>query len=121
VTRNVITGTVLSGIRVDSFYPDAPTSGTVLSDNNIRSAGADGISVGLDTADLVPNTRIEGNRVSRSVDDGIDVARAGTFIAANRADHNGDLGISAPLEVIDGGGNHAFGNGNPAQCTNIAC
>jgi hypothetical protein len=23
--------------------------------------------------------------------------------------------------VIDGGGNRAAGNGNPAQCTNIAC
>jgi hypothetical protein len=23
--------------------------------------------------------------------------------------------------VVDGGGNHAAGNGNPAQCTNISC
>jgi hypothetical protein len=23
--------------------------------------------------------------------------------------------------VTDGGGNHAAANGNPAQCTNVAC
>jgi hypothetical protein len=34
---------------------------------------------------------------------------------------NGDLGIEAVPGVIDGGGNHAHGNGNPGQCTNISC
>ena len=34
---------------------------------------------------------------------------------------NGDLGIEAVFGVTDGGGNKAFGNGNPLQCTNITC
>jgi hypothetical protein len=35
--------------------------------------------------------------------------------------HNGDLGIEAVLGVTAGGGSKAHGNGNPAECTNIAC
>jgi parallel beta-helix repeat protein len=121
VTRNLVMGTVRDGIRVDSFEPDAPATGTVVRGNVVRRAGVDGISVGTETANPVPNARIETNHVARSADDGIDVARAGTRVADNTARRNGDLGISAVLGVIDGGGNHAFGNGNPAQCTNIDC
>jgi parallel beta-helix repeat protein len=121
VTRNLVTGNVRDGIRVDTFEPDAPAAGTVVRANVVRSTGVDGISVGTETDNPVPNTRIVGNHVRRSADDGIDAARAGTLVAHNTAHHNGDLGISALLGVIDGGGNHAFGNGNPAQCTNIAC
>ena len=35
--------------------------------------------------------------------------------------HNGDVGIEAVPGVIDDGGNTAHGNGNPAQCLNLAC
>ena len=31
------------------------------------------------------------------------------------------LGIEAVFGVTDGGGNRAHGNGNPSQCTNVAC
>ncbi len=51
----------------------------------------------------------------------VDRTAATSHRPANAAKRNGDLGISALLGVIDGGGNHAFGNGNPAQCVNIAC
>jgi parallel beta-helix repeat protein len=122
VTHNLVVGTARDGIRVDAFAPDDfPTTDTVIRGNIVRDADVDGISVGTDTGNPVPNTRIESNRVSRSADDGIDVARAGTLVAANTAGHNGDLGISAVLGVIDGGGNHAFGNGDPAECLNVAC
>ena len=122
VTHNLVDGSARDGIRVDAFLPDdAPTTGTVIRGNIVRNTDVDGISVGTETGNPVPNTRIEGNHVSRSADDGIDVARAGTLVADNTAKRNGDLGISAVLGVIDGGGNHAFGNDNPAQCTNIAC
>jgi len=49
------------------------------------------------------------------------VRRAGTLLRANAANRNGDLGISAVAGVIDGGGNHAAGNGNPAQCEGVSC
>jgi hypothetical protein len=40
---------------------------------------------------------------------------------ANRALRNHDLGIEPVRSVIDGGGNVARHNGDPRQCTNIAC
>jgi hypothetical protein len=49
------------------------------------------------------------------------VDAAGTTVTRNIANRNHDLGIKAVPGVIDGGHNHAFGNGNPIQCLNIAC
>jgi hypothetical protein len=56
-----------------------------------------------------------------NVDDGFDVQAPGTRLRGNTADKNGDLGIEADPGVVDAGGNHATGNGNPAQCTNVVC
>jgi len=42
-------------------------------------------------------------------------------ITRNIANDNGDFGIVSGAENIDGGGNRAFGNGNPLQCLNILC
>jgi len=33
----------------------------------------------------------------------------------------GEVGIEAVPGVTDGGGNRAHGNGNAAQCLNVAC
>jgi parallel beta-helix repeat protein len=54
-------------------------------------------------------------------DDGIDVESPATTLARNLALHNGDFGIEAVTGVTERGRNKASGNGNPAQCTNIAC
>jgi hypothetical protein len=54
-------------------------------------------------------------------DDGIDVRAPGTTVTRNTANANHGLGISAVPGVIDGGGNRAAGNGDPAQCINLAC
>ena len=61
------------------------------------------------------------NVASGNGDDGIDVDDAGTTITSNTANDNGDYGIEAVPDVIDGGGNKARGNGNPAQCLNVSC
>jgi parallel beta-helix repeat protein len=122
VAGNLLLGTAHDGVRVDTFAPDdLPTIGTVILDNVVRGAGVDGVSVGTETSNPVKNTHIESNRVSRSTDDGIDVRRADTVLADNAANNNGDYGIEAVGGVIDGGGNKAHGNGNPAQCLNILC
>jgi hypothetical protein len=42
-------------------------------------------------------------------------------LVGNIAVHNGDLGIEAVVGVTDGGGNHAAANGDPRQCTHVAC
>ena len=61
------------------------------------------------------------NRSFGAQDDGIDVDSASTRLGENTASRNHDLRIEAVFGVIDGGGNKASGNGNPAQCTNIVC
>jgi hypothetical protein len=67
------------------------------------------------------DTLLERNIAIGAGDDGIDVDGAATTMIRNLASHNGDLGIEAVSGVTDGGGNHAVANGNPAQCTNVAC
>jgi hypothetical protein len=41
-------------------------------------------------------------------------------LRGNVAVHNGDVGIEAVPGVADGGGNRAYANGSPLQCTNIS-
>jgi len=62
-------------------------------------------------------TLIARNSADRSGHDGIETDAPGTTLSRNSANRNHDLGMEAVPGVIDGGGNHAFGNGNPAQCT----
>ena len=64
---------------------------------------------------------MERNTANSNGDDGIDAAASGTTVTANTANDNTDLGIEAVPGVIDGGGNKASGNGNPAQCLNVRC
>ena len=71
-----------------------------------------------DQSDL--NT-VEGNTANGNGDDGIDVQNANTTLTSNTANDNVDFGIEAVPGVIDGGGNRAFGNGNPLQCLNVVC
>jgi parallel beta-helix repeat protein len=91
--------------------------GSVVRRNHIRGAGEDGVHV-MTTA---KRTRLGGNRVRHSKDDGIDVENRRTKLTKNRALRNRDLGIEAVRGVIDGGGNVARHNGDQRQCTHIAC
>jgi hypothetical protein len=68
-----------------------------------------------------PDTLVQANRVTANGDDGIDVRGPASTLTRNSAKRNADLGIEAITEVIDDGGNRAFGNGNPLQCLNVAC
>jgi nitrous oxidase accessory protein NosD len=52
---------------------------------------------------------------------GVAVDFPGTVLSGNEADFNERLGIQAVPGTIDGGGNRARGNGDPRQCTVIAC
>jgi hypothetical protein len=90
---------------------------TIVSGNHVTSKLADGILVDSGAT----GTLLVRNLAIRSGDDGIDVDAPATTVTRNIANHNHDLGIEAVPGVIDGGGNHAAGNGNPAQCINIDC
>jgi parallel beta-helix repeat protein len=88
-----------------------------ISHNRIASNEGDGVFATDGTSGVV----FAYNVASDNGDDGIEVRDPENTIAHNRADNNGDLGIEAVAGVIDGGGNKAFGNGNPLQCLNVEC
>jgi hypothetical protein len=95
-------------------------------DNTVRQSREDGVVVdllGFDTGDEGCGTAsvIQGNRTRNNGDDGVDVDCVGATVTQNKATKNGDLGIEAVEGTIDGGGNRAFGNGNPLQCLNVRC
>ena len=65
---------------------------------------------------------VQDNSANRNGDDGIDMAEeAPSVVARNSANRNHDLGITVIEGVVDGGGNSAWGNGNPLQCLFIVC
>jgi parallel beta-helix repeat protein len=116
ITRNAGNGLHLDG---DSG-PYAPEG--EIRDNRVVRNGADGIRT---TNVWGGDTVIEGNRTERNRDDGIDVdigEYGGPIVVrGNRAFFNLDLGIEADPGTIDGGGNRARHNGNPAQCVGVSC
>jgi hypothetical protein len=123
-SNNVISLNVIHGaptpIAVEAYGPF--TSGTVVSRNAVDGAHGDGISVDVvHPGGLVTGTVITSNIVTRAGDDGIEVGAASATLTGNGAFHNDDLGIEAVAGVTDGGGNHAAGNGNLLQCTNVFC
>jgi parallel beta-helix repeat protein len=127
VARNTVIDSIRYGIEVDDFQDEghSPVNGTVLRDNVVEG-GAEGIAIGPEAGGVVLNTLIEHNVVSGALDDGIQLIGPSTgletsTITRNVAVHNGDLGIETVPGTIDGGGNHAAGNGNPLQCLNITC
>lgn len=123
-TGNVIEGNIVlrfhqAGIRVASFEAEGgpPTAGNTVTRNLVRGPAVDGVLVEATAVD----TFLARNIAIGAGDDGIDVDSSATTITRNLALHNSDLGIEAVPGVADGGGNHAAGNGNPAQCTNVVC
>ena len=122
VASNLLRSNSGHGIFIEILYEDA--GGMVIAGNRSVTNGVDGIHFGREMMD--PDTHIQvselrGNRTDRNGDDGIDVRSDKVALVANRASSNFDLGIEAIAGVLDGGGNRAFGNGNPLQCVNIAC
>jgi len=91
--RNTVRGNLVKGSRVDGFLVNPKDDHTLLRHNTARGAGDDGFDVDSRTAKLTKNLALR----------------------------NGDLGIAAVRAVRDGGGNKASGNGDPRQCTHIAC
>jgi parallel beta-helix repeat protein len=123
-TRNVIADNTVvrfdrGGIRLAAFESEGgpPTSGNTVRENLVWGTTVDGVLVESTAA----NTVLDRNIAVSAGDDGIDVDNASTTLTRNLALHNGDLGIEAVPGVTDGGGNRAARNGNPAQCTNVAC
>ena len=114
--RNIVTAPG-PAIIVTKLEAAVAPQDTIVSGNHVTSKLGDGILVDNGAT----GTLLVRNLAIRSGDDGIDVDAPATTVTRNIANHNHDLGIEAVPGVIDGGGNHAAGNGNPAQCINIDC
>lgn len=104
------------GIRI------AAARDTRVEKNSTSSNSEDGIRAD----DGSSATLLRRNTADRNSDDGIDVEELeadglDTTLTHNVANFNGDFGIETVEGVTDGGGNTAFGNGNPLQCLNVAC
>lgn len=90
-------------------------------DNTVSGAGPGSDVGGIRVAAGAMNNVLLSNTASGSADDGISVDEPTTTLTANRAFGNADFGIQAVAGVVDGGGNSAWGNGNPLQCLNVQC
>jgi parallel beta-helix repeat protein len=115
VVRNEVSESLI-GIRI------AAARDTRVENNSVSSNSEDGIRVDDDSS----ATSLRGNTANGNAHDGIHLQELETDVQAttlkrNVANFNGDLGIEAVPGVIDGGGNRAFGNGNPLQCLNVHC
>lgn len=121
VADNVVSRTKQDGIGIAAFDPTDPASPvpnrTEVRGNVVRRASGDGVRVGVGA----DGTMLERNHISGAGDDGIEVDSAAAVLTRNAAFFNHDLGIEAVAGVTDGGGNRAHGNGNPVQCTGVAC
>jgi parallel beta-helix repeat protein len=117
VDRNVVVGGRGPAISVTSLDNPETSDRNLISRNVANSRVYHGIVVNADATD----TLIRRNTASGNAKEGIKVEAAGTTVVRNTANRNHDLGTEAVLGVTDGGGNRAFGNGNPLQCTNVAC
>jgi hypothetical protein len=121
IARNVVGGSSKAGIVVGLFPSETgghPSGvATVIRGNRLRRGNLDGLLV----RKTALGTVLRRNRAHGSKDDGFDVESRTATLAGNSAVGNADLGIEAVRGVIDGGGNRASGNGDPRQCTNIAC
>jgi parallel beta-helix repeat protein len=119
VARNAFTRGRGVGIQVGAeLASPIPSSDNKLVRNEASRNASDGILI----LGLAQNTTLFGNVANGNAADGIHVLSAATELTRNLASRNGNLGIEAVPGVTDSGGNHAFGNGNPLQCSStIAC
>jgi parallel beta-helix repeat protein len=100
-------------IGIELFNTDA----SVLSDNHIRTSVGDGIHSFTGSS----GNLFKKNHADKNGANGIEIADAGNTITKNHADKNTNFGILAAAGNIDGGGNKAHHNGNPAQCVGVTC
>jgi parallel beta-helix repeat protein len=105
------------GIRLGINAPSIGGAKNLVSRNLVRGSHADAFIV-LKKDD---HSVLRRNVAIGAGDDGFDINSKTAKLTGNRAVRNGDLGIEAVRGVIDGGGNIARRNGDPRQCTNIAC
>jgi parallel beta-helix repeat protein len=117
VVHNVVVRTHRAGIRLGIRHPFLGGAHNVVRRNLVRDSQADGFAVNRKDG----HSLLKRNVAKHSGDDGFDIRSRTAKLTGNRALRNVDLGIQAVRGVNDGGGNIARHNGDPRQCTHIAC
>lgn len=88
--------------------------------NTADSNNAEGIVV-TGVTSVATGNLLDRNTSSSNNADGILVSGSGHTIRSNTARNNDGWGIYAAPGNVDGGGNRASGNAEPAQCFNVTC
>jgi parallel beta-helix repeat protein/predicted outer membrane repeat protein len=104
----------------DGIGLEALSLSNVIVRNVVRNNSGDGIYI-ADAAPAAQGNRIEYNTVSNNSGGGIYVNAAAHTITGNVVESNDGWGIYAVPGNINGGGNVAAGNAEPAQCFGIVC
>ncbi len=117
IARNVVLDARATGIRLAVRRPAIGGGHNVVRHNLVRRSGGNGFQVNKRD----DHSLLKRNVARRAGNDGFDVGSRTAKLTRNRAVRNHDLGIDAVRGVRDGGGNKASGNGDPRQCTHIAC
>jgi hypothetical protein len=116
IARNAFTDSV-AGLLVRG-------SGATIERNDLSRNNYFGLGV-FDTQAVVDrnvaNDNFHPSLSSDAVGDGIEIYVPGAVVSRNEAHRNENYGIQALPGTIDGGGNRARNNGNPAQCVGVRC
>jgi Right handed beta helix region len=115
VAHNVVGGGRGAGIRLG--FDQEGGANNLVRRNLVSASAGDGFVV----AEGDNHSLLKRNVATGAGDDGFDVNNSSAKVTRNQAAGNRDLGIEAVAGVIDCGGNRASGNGDPRQCTNVAC
>ncbi len=111
---NVVSGNS-GGIALEAL-----SLSNVIVRNTVTNNSGEGIYI-ADPAPAAQGNVIEFNTTGSNTGGGIFVNAAAHIIRGNIADLNDGWGIYATAGNIDGGGNAATGNAEPAQCFTIVC
>jgi parallel beta-helix repeat protein len=135
LTKNYATGNVLEGIEVQGgaravldknessgnresgILIAQAAAGAVVKKSTTEGNSLNGITVDPDC----PDALLERNTARGNLLAGIDTANASTTLRKNTADSNLGRGITAPVGVIDAGGNRASHNPDEDCSPSISC
>jgi parallel beta-helix repeat protein len=119
IDRNTVTSSGLAGIGLFGG-----SDSNRLTTNVANGSGGDGSNGDPDGGifiDASTGNRLDGNTANKNTTDGVHITAAGNTVASTTATGNLRRGIEAVAGTIDGGGNHASGNGLEPQCSGVAC
>ncbi len=115
IERNTVAGTSGTGISLEGESFD-----NVVRLNTVSGSSGSGIEV-AGAAPAGDGNLVLGNYATGNSGDGIAVADGGHTVTDNVVTLNDGWGILAVTGTIDGGGNQASGNAEPAQCLVVVC